>query len=60
VRLFYVAHSRAQYSLTILATHAQRDNDGPQLGPGGAAAITTNGGHDLTLLPVRGLPRIRP
>lgn len=53
VRLFYVAHSRAQYGLTLLATHKQRDNDAPHLGPRGAACIIDSGGIDLTLLPVR-------
>jgi len=52
-RLFYVAHSRAQYALTILITHRQRDSPGcAHLGPGGMSWILANGGADLTLLPV--------
>lgn len=51
-RLFYVAHSRAQYSLTILATNDQLANDAPHLGRGGGTWISEHGGDDLTLLPV--------
>jgi DNA helicase-2/ATP-dependent DNA helicase PcrA len=52
-RLFYVAHSRAQHGLIVLATDRQRTQDSPHLGPGGYGWITGNGGPDLTLLPVR-------
>lgn len=51
-RLFYVAHSRAQYGLILLATHEQRDRDAVHLGPGGAQWIADHGGPDITLLPV--------
>jgi len=51
-RLFYVAHSRAQYSLTILATNDQLRNEAPHLGKGGSKWISEHGGTDLTLLPV--------
>lgn len=52
-RLFYVAHSRAQYALTILVTHTQRDMLAcPTLGPGGMNWLLSNGGSDITLLPV--------
>lgn len=52
-RLFYVAHSRAQYGLVILATFPQRDGDAPHLGPSGAAWLTARDAPDLTQLPVR-------
>jgi len=51
-RLFYVAHSRAQHGLIVLATERQRTRDAPHLGPGGYGWILGNGGLDLTLLPV--------
>lgn len=51
-RLFYVAHSRAQYGLVLLATHGQRDGDAVHLGPRGAQWISDHGGLDITLLPV--------
>jgi DNA helicase-2/ATP-dependent DNA helicase PcrA len=52
-RLFYVAHSRAQYGLIILATDEQAKASAVHLGPKGANWVEKNGGVDLASVGAR-------
>jgi DNA helicase-2/ATP-dependent DNA helicase PcrA len=52
-RLFYVAHSRAQYGLILLGTHEQLSQQVPHLGPGFTQWMNEREIPDLTVLPVR-------
>lgn len=52
-RLFYVAHSRAQYGLIILTTDGQLQAEAPHLGPDANEWFRGHDVPNLTLLPVR-------